>query len=419
MDCAAHAAFTFTQLTSMKTEIFEKLNIKNKNYQKLSGQAIFITPELKKQLEGRKTKYGSRFALLETYGFKGGKHLIEQLQRGFPGGFDLVLTDKISKIDGKTVHIELPKFRSLNESLFMALYRETGNRAASDFLSTEFPSSFKAGTSAAPTKKEVAKVIENLPESIGVLPKKQQKEIPEKILQLIENEDPNFVFQILSAVGGASERFKLELKELLRKIPKDRTSTKGLEELGEFMDKWNLHQITSLLSIVKSRLQTIETFEQMIHDDSTYEIRGDKSVHRVLEKSMWLVDDKYWIVSSNKSLREFIGKELEKIDKNHSRKRPDFVCVNHADRIIILEIKRPSVELKKEELDQAELYLRLVKKYKADKKNVEVILVGNKISEEAAEIAEIRTAIKIQTYQDFLEKCRSRYEQYLRVVEEN
>ncbi len=402
-----------------KIKMFEKLNIKNKNYQKLASQAILITPELKKKLEGSKTKYGTRFALLETYGFKGGKHLIEQLQKGLGKEFKLVLTHAPSKIDGNNIHIELLKFRSLNQSLFMSLYRETGNRAAMEFLSTEFPSKFKTSSTPIPNKKEVAKVMDNLSESIEALPKKQRKEIPEKILQLIENEDPNFVFQILTAVGGTSERFKLEVRELLRKIPKDKTSTKGLEELGDFMDKWNLHQITSLLSIVKSRLQTIATFEQMIHDDSTYEIKGDKSIHRVLEKSMWLVDDKYWIVSSNKSLREFIGKELENKDKQYAKKRPDFVCVNHGDRIIILEIKRPSIELKKEEMDQAELYLRLIKKYKAEKKSVEVILIGNKISEEAVDISEIRTAIKIQTYQDFLEKCRARYEQYLKVVEED
>lgn len=398
---------------------FEKVNIKNKSYKKLSTQPIYITSQLKKQLEDSKTKYGTRFELLETYGFKGGKHLIQHLQEGLNRSFDLVLTHEPSKIEGNKVYIEVLKFRAVNELLFMALYSETGNKAASNFLKTEFPGVFKEDIQNVPTKKEIVKVLDNLSESISILPQKQKKEVPEKILQLIQEEDPNFVFQILSAVCGTSERFKLELKTLLQKIPKDKNSTKGLEELGEFMDKWNLHQITSLLSIVKSRLQTIETFEQMIHDDSTYEIRGDKSIHRVLEKSMWLVDDKYWIVSSNRSLREFIGKELEKQDEGYAKKRPDFVCVNYEGKIIILEIKRPSIELKKEEMDQAELYLRMIKKYKSDRKSVEVILVGNKISEEAMDLSEIRTAIKIQTYQDFLEKCRARYEQYLTIVEKS
>lgn len=394
-----------------------RLTIKNENYRSLANQPIFITPGLKQKLENKLVKDGrSRFAILEQYGFKGGKHLIERLKTLKPSGYELVLTDQPSHSTGKQIHIELPKFIALNQAVFRALYRETGIKAAIDFLRTEFPK-LEPGATLPPSKKDVTRVIDNLESSIGTLSQAKRKEIPGKLLALLENEDPNFIFQILTAVGGSSERFKLELKQLLAKLPQDKTSTKGLEELSDFMDKWNLHQITSLLSIVKARLQTIATFEQMIHDDSTYEIRGDKSIHRVLEKSMWLIDDKYWIVSSNKSLRDFIGKELEKVDKEYEKHRPDFVCVNHADRIIILEIKRPSLELKKKELDQAELYLRLVRKYMAEKKPVEVILIGNKISEEALEIAEIRTAIKIQTYQDFLERCRGRYEEYLRIVE--
>ena len=40
---------------------YEKLNIKNKNYQKLSDQPIYITSELKNQLQKSNTKYGTKF----------------------------------------------------------------------------------------------------------------------------------------------------------------------------------------------------------------------------------------------------------------------------------------------------------------------------------------------------------------------
>lgn len=96
----------------------EKLNIKNRSYQKISDQPIFITPELKKQLQAKKTKHGTRFELLETYGFKGGKHLVEHLLKGFKGTFDIVLTHELSRIVGRKVYIELLKFKSLNESVF-------------------------------------------------------------------------------------------------------------------------------------------------------------------------------------------------------------------------------------------------------------------------------------------------------------
>ena len=74
--------------------------------------------------------------------------------------------------------------------------------------------------------------------------------------------------------------------------------------------------------------------------------------------------------------------------------------------------------MKKDEIDQAELYQRVIKKYKGQNySSIRVILVGNKISDEAREIVELRRNIEIKTYQDFLESCRKRYEEYLKVIE--
>ena len=128
-----------------------------------------------------------------------------------------------------------------------------------------------------------------------------------------------------------------------------------------------------------------------------------------------MLDDKYWIVQSNKSLRNFIG---DKIEKKNGKKRPDFVCVNQGNSLIILEIKRPSLKLKKEDLDQAELYQRLIKRYKGSSySSIRVILIGNIITDEAREIVDLRKNLEIASYQDFLENVRNRYQEYLDVVE--
>ena len=191
-----------------------------------------------------------------------------------------------------------------------------------------------------------------------------------------------------------------------------------MQELSDLMDKWNLYQITNLVNILKTRLETIETFEQMIQDEKTYEINTDKSIHRVLEKSMWLIDENYWIVQSNKTLRTFIGDEIIKLNPEYQNKRPDFACVNRENKLIIIEIKRPLIELKQKEIDQAELYMRLVKKFKGQKySSIEVYLVGNKISNEAREISEFRRGIQLKTYNDLLEEAKKRYQEYLKIIE--
>lgn len=194
---------------------------------------------------------------------------------------------------------------------------------------------------------------------------------------------------------------------------------KALDELTDLMDRWNLLQVTSLLNVLQARLQTIETFEQLILDEKTYELREDNSVHRTLERSMWLFNDEYWIAQSNKALRTLIGDALAKSDVQYKSKRPDFACVDALGRTVIVEIKRPSVSLAKAEIDQAELYFRIIRKHVAStSKTAKVFLIGGTISEEAREIAEMRSYPTLMTYQEMIESCRRRYQEYLRIVEE-
>src|SRR2546421_8610525 len=102
------------------------------------------------------------------------------------------------------------------------------------------------------------------------------------------------------------------------------------------MDECNLLQMTALLSVLKARLNTIATFEDLIADEGTYELKGDKSIHRTLEKSMWLLNDEYWIAQANKSLRTLLGKDLLKADRKYAARRPDFACVDALGKRTVL-----------------------------------------------------------------------------------
>lgn len=249
----------------------------------------------------------------------------------------------------------------------------------------------------------------------------QNPAVVEKFLSLkIQGYDFDYIFQLLQildkAVLNSSERIRVAFKEVVEKIAKE--DAKSMQELSDLMEKYNLIQITSVTNLVKYRLDTIKNLEMMIQDEKTYEINTDKSVHRLLEKNMWLIDEQYWIAQSNQSLRTFIGNEIEKKHKKYKLKRPDFACVDFENRLIILELKRPKVELKKDELDQAELYLRIIKYYKAESyKSILVILIGNRISTEAKDIIENRKNVEIKTYQELLAKTRKRYTKFLEASE--
>lgn len=273
-------------------------------------------------------------------------------------------------------------------------------------------------------KKEIRKAVKyeaDVPEELIDLLESNPK-IIERIIQLCSDQSnianlSDFLNIFGDNIVKSNERLRLAFKEITKKISKD--EEKGMRELSDLMNQWNLFQIASISNIVKQRLETIQTFEQRIHDESTYEIDDtDKSIHRILEKSMWLIDENYLLALSNRSLRTFIGDELLKKHKEFRRKRIDFAVVDTGNKLLILEIKRPSIVLSKKEIDQLELYLRITKQYKGKQyRSVEGILIGNKISSEAREVMEYRNKIELMTYDDLLENCRRRYSEYLKIIE--
>lgn len=397
------------------------LKIQSRSYSKLDDQKLFVTSELKEILEKRKRRDGSAYEGLLRMGFRGGKHLIEMVREELGGDCEIVLSHSESSLHGKRITINFDKYREAGQTRFMDIYRQTGLRTATDYLNQNFPTTFtKSYDDAPPPRKQVKRVLDDLPAAVADLPKKSKKEIPKRIAELVDKQGADFAFQLLSAVDSAiprgQERIRLALQEVIERLAKE--PVVALDELTTLMDEWSLLQVTSLLNVLKGRLHAIETFEEIILDDNTYELKGDKSVHRALERSMWIFSDDYWIAQSNKTLRTLIGNDLAKEDKKYKDNRPDFACVDAVRRgTVIVEIKRPSVELTKDEVDQAERYLRIVSKRSGSKKKPTVYLVGGKISSEARELSEMRGYPIVMTYQDVVENARQRYQEYLRVVE--
>ncbi len=269
-------------------------------------------------------------------------------------------------------------------------------------------------------------ILETIPEEVLEFiqnnPKATIKLISAIKIEKLDDDDIEYLKQLIEilskSVLRANKKLKLSFQELLGRITKEKHE--GMDKLSELMNTWSLVQITSLTQLIQERLNAIEMFEKVIHDEKTYELKSNSSIHRILEKSMWLIDENYWMVMSNKSLRTFIGDELVKIDAVYKDKRPDFVCVQAGKKLIIVEIKRPSLEIGKKELDQIELYLRLIKKYKGENySSINAYLIGNKISQEAREVLEFRTGIKLLTYQDIIESNRYKYQEFLKIVEES
>ena len=255
---------------------------------------------------------------------------------------------------------------------------------------------------------------------------KSYPELVKKILievDLNEIEESNYteyaeiINELSEIVAKTDTGFRQAFRNVVKKLPKQKK--KAVEDLSELLETWTLKQITAVSTQVVERLQTLELFKEQVLDDRTYEIRGDKSIHRILERAMWIVDERYWLMHSNRTLRKIVEKKLSEKAQELKDKRPDFVCGTVGTKLIIIELKRPSHELKKADLDQLENYLTIIDEHSTSHKTFEAYLIGQKISDDLKKRMKYRgSQFKLLTFSDLIDDTEKRYRDFIEAMEE-
>lgn len=283
------------------------------------------------------------------------------------------------------------------------------------------------------TKKEILTTIKEKKKgerAINKDVKELVREYPDVLKQVVSaidtarlgKEDMNGLIgvlgQLADAVTDANSGFRKAFLSVVSKLPKQ--GQRALEDLELLLEGWSLQQVTSVAQQVHSRIDTIDLFKKQIKDKRTYEIRGDNSIHRILERAMWLIDERYWLLQSNSTLRTFIGEEMSKKDKKkYAKKRPDFACGTIGEKLIIVELKRPSHELKIEDLNQLETYLTIAEQYKSFR-TYEAYLIGNKKGTDLERRLKHRSnKFKVWTYTDLITDTENRYREFLKTIKPN
>jgi hypothetical protein len=194
--------------------------------------------------------------------------------------------------------------------------------------------------------------------------------------------------------------------------------TTNVQALDEVLSDWSLSQVTSVLRETRRRLAMIDLLRESLRNEQTFEIRGENSIHSILEQDLWLLDEAYWMLQSNKTLKTFIGDKLsEKDSAKYGKKRPDFACGNLGSELVLVELKRPSHELTKDDLNQLEEYLAMSEKYSARYRSYKAYLMGSSISDEIRTYLRYRRGFSVLSYWEVLDSTEKRYKEFLRYRE--
>lgn len=218
--------------------------------------------------------------------------------------------------------------------------------------------------------------------------------------------------ELAAIYTNASEGMRKSIQAIVKKLPDE--GEQAVRELSGLMESLTLGQITAVTGEVQRRMDLLRMFKERALDDRTYEIRGDGSIHRLLEQAMWIVDERYWLMHSNQALRTVVGQEMAKEDKTFEKKRPDFVCGTVDKKLIIIELKRPSHALTVDDLNQLERYIVIAQEYE-EVSGFEALLVGKKIGTDLARVLKVRSrSFKAITFSHLVDATEHRYENYLK-----
>lgn len=183
----------------------------------------------------------------------------------------------------------------------------------------------------------------------------------------------------------------------------------GEERAGllDILKKTTIAKIAKTINLIENRFKVIELLRALVFDlkKFTSEI---SHLQKVIEESFWLFGEQYHLVSANESFTalynkyiDFIngsekgnGRKGKKAAESKSNRRPDvFLCKKRSipdvsdhqylmEENVIVELKRPTVPISKEQVRQVEDYLEIIRtddSFNSQKRCWKFLVIGNQV----------------------------------------
>lgn len=175
-------------MARQKTNL-KKFKVSNKGYGDLDGSEFFLTEDLFKKLESRKSRSGQSFIELLEQGraVRGFKHLLETIKSRNKAA-RLILTDQKTRKSGNDYYINLNNYSNKGHNRFLAFYRSTALEVSSIFLAEQFPGDFPAPKDSM-SNQEISKTGKNFDQVLNELTQKRKhkKQMLRKTSELVKD----------------------------------------------------------------------------------------------------------------------------------------------------------------------------------------------------------------------------------------
>jgi hypothetical protein len=191
------------------------------------------------------------------------------------------------------------------------------------------------------------------------------------VLAKMDIEQRRFSMQLMKvAVETDPSAVQKVMREVLR-LPEDR-----IEEMALLFERTTLESMITATHSILSRLDFLTGLRTLIFDAEAKKATTERrQLHKILEREAWIFGDEWALTASDETLRRVLVKHLKFLGEDAAYADvmpesqaagkvliPDLVLSGSASSFsksreyLVVELKRPSVILGKEELDQIEAY---------------------------------------------------------------
>ena len=198
------------------------------------------------------------------------------------------------------------------------------------------------------------------------------------------------MFELILNSGETNNLFKI-LDNVVELTTEERS------DMADLLDKVELSNMLEMQQLIIDRLQAIQDFKTLLFDKDRYVNEVDH-VQKFIEKHYWFFGEQYRLVTAEEpnfeeALRRYLNivsdcyyeKGTIKMDSPDRKKQMDIFAVRQMPdgeikKCIVVELKRPSVVLGMEELNQIKKYFKTIRsdsRFNATNIEWEFYLVGN------------------------------------------
>ena len=258
-----------------------------------------------------------------------------------------------------------------------------------------------------------ASVSEAFTKEISLAKARRQKQINEQLARLPEHRRPlasKALDNVMRKFFGESEdKIDVIISLVLEAFERDDywivcqkiedADRADVAALAEVLQEFGLVDLIYTGQQARHRLQFLDHVDSLMRDKSTLEV----TMHKALEKNVWIFGLEYTLISSNKSLAKTIDEYTGgKFSGKNARKRPDlFLGRDFQGRCLLIEFKRPSHVIDRDDVNQAERYRDDLTPIYG---KIDILIVGGTASLELCQYP--HDGVEVRTYRDLISRAR-------------